>query len=179
VGKTYLALAIAHEYRRRAESRLKCWWVWDKVRPLFGRPPLGLFDAIICISGQSKIMTPLGIRPLRPLKGLPEITAEIASALNNRDLLRRRPPDREQSVLEALKRRRILLILDALEEMDPEVLDFIRRVPSPVSSGSRVLITSRHSVNNWPEHNLEALDDESARRLIRREAKQRELKLNR
>jgi hypothetical protein len=61
--------------------------------------------------------------------------------------------------------------------MDPEVLDFIRRVPSPVSSGSRVLITSRHSVNNWPERNLEALDDESARRLIRREAKQRELKL--
>jgi hypothetical protein len=135
VGKTYLALAIAHEHKRRAESRAERW------RDRFRRPPLGFFDAIVYIPGRAMIMTPRGIRPQRPLKQLSEITAEIARTLGDLDLMRQHPSERERSVLATLGRRRTLLILDGLEEMDPEVLDFIRQVPSP----SRVLITSRRS----------------------------------
>jgi hypothetical protein len=167
MGKTHLAVFIAYEYLRRAQSRSEC--LRDVFRRVFRRLPLGFFDAIIYITGQAEFMALSGIRRRRPLKRLPEITAEIARALKDSDLLRQPPQERERSVLEALKQRRTLLILDGLEEMEPEVLDFIRRVPDP----SRVLIASRHAVNSWPEVNLEALDPESARRLIRREAKQR------
>jgi len=163
MGKTHLAVFIAYEYLRRAQSCL------ERLRDVFRRLPLGFFDVIIYITGKAEFMTLPGMRHQRPLKRLPEITAEIARALEDSDLLRQPPRKRERSVLEALKRRRTLLILDGLEEMEPEVLDFIRRVPDP----SRVLIASRHAVNSWPEVNLEALDPESARRLIRREAKQR------
>ncbi|MDT7948661.1 MAG: NB-ARC domain-containing protein [Thermoflexus sp.] len=167
VGKTYLALAIAHEHKRRAESRAERW------RDRFRRPPLGFFDAIVYIPGRAMIMTPRGIRPQRPLKQLSDITAEIARTLGDLDLMRQHPSERERSVLATLGRRRTLLILDGLEEMDPEVLDFIRQVPSP----SRVLITSRRSVNTWPSRDLEALDLQSARRLILREAKEKEVEL--
>ncbi len=167
VGKTYLALAIAHEHKRRAESRMERW------RDRFRRPPLGFFDAIVYIPGRAMIMTPRGIRPQRPLKQLSDITAEIARTLGDLDLMRQHPSERERSVLATLGRRRTLLILDGLEEMDPEVLDFIRQVPSP----SRVLITSRRSVNTWPSRDLEALDLQSARRLILREAKEKEVEL--
>jgi len=171
VGKTYLALAIAHEHKRRAESRAERWW--DGFRLLFRRPSLGFFDAIVYIPGQAMIMTPRGICPQRHLKQLPEITAEIARTLGDSNLMRQHPPERERSVLATLGRRRTLLILDGLEEMDPEVLDFIRQVPSP----SRVLIASRRSVNTWPSRDLEALDLQSARRLILREAKEKEIEL--
>jgi hypothetical protein len=167
VGKTYLALAIAHEHKRRAESRAERW------RDRFRRPPLGFFGAIVYIPGRTMIMTPRGIRPQRPLKQLSDITAEIARTLGDLDLMRQHPSERERSVLATLGRRRTLLILDGLEEMDPEVLDFIRQVPSP----SRVLITSRRSVNTWPSRDLEALDLQSARRLILREAKEKEVEL--
>jgi hypothetical protein len=167
VGKTYLALAIAHEHKRRAESRAERW------RDRFRRPPLGFFDAIVYIPGRAMIMTPRGIRPQRPLKQLSDITAEIARTLGDLDLMRQYPSERERSVLATLGRRRTLLILDGLEEMDPEVLDFIRQVPSP----SRVLITSRRSLNTWPSRDLEALDLQSARRLILREAKEKEVEL--
>jgi hypothetical protein len=171
VGKTYLALAIAHEHKRRAESRAERWW--DRFRLLFRRASLGFFDAIVYIPGRAMIMTARGIRPQRPLKKLPEITAEIARTLKDRELLRQRPPERERSVLEALGRRRTLLILDGLEEMDPQILDFIRRVPSP----SRVLIASRRYVNTWPSRDLGVLDPQSARRLILREAKEKDIEL--
>jgi hypothetical protein len=167
MGKTHLAVFIAYEHLRRAQSRPEC--LRDVFRRVFRRLPLGFFDAIIYIAGKAEFMTLPGMRHRRPLKRLPEITAEIARVLGDSDLRRLPPRERERSVLEALKRRRTLLILDGLEEMEPEVLDFIRRVPDP----SRVLIASRHAVNSWPEVNLEALDPESARRLIRREAKQR------
>jgi hypothetical protein len=167
VGKTYLALAIAHEHKRRAESRAERW------RDRFRRPPLGFFGAIVYIPGRTMIMTPRGIHPQRPLKQLSDITAEIARTLGDLDLMRQHPSERERSVLATLGRRRTLLILDGLEEMDPEVLDFIRQVPSP----SRVLITSRRSVNTWPSRDLEALDLQSARRLILREAKEKEVEL--
>jgi hypothetical protein len=167
MGKTHLAVFIAYEYLRRAQSRSEC--LREVFRRVFRRLPLGFFDAIIYITGKAEFMTLPGMRHRRPLKRLPEITAEIARALEDSDLLRQPPRERERSVLEALKRRRTLLILDGLEEMELGVLDFIRRVPDP----SRVLIASRHAVNGWPEVNLEALDPESARRLIRREARQR------
>ena len=115
VGKTYLALAIAHEHKRRAESRMERW------RDRFRRPPLGFFDAIVYIPGRAMIMTPRGIRPQRPLKQLSDITAEIARTLGDLDLMRQHPSERERSVLATLGRRRTLLILDGLEEMDPEV----------------------------------------------------------
>ncbi|WP_448593395.1 AAA family ATPase, partial [Thermoflexus hugenholtzii] len=171
VGKTHLALAIAHEYRRRAESRVKR--LEDGFRRLFRCPSLGFFDAIVYIPVQAVIMTPLGIHPRQHLKQLPEITAQIARVLGDSDLLRQSPLEREESVLAVLSRRRILLILDGLEEVDPKILDFIRRVPSP----SRILITSRRSVNTWPSLDLESLDPQSTRRLILREAEERGIKM--
>jgi len=168
-GKTCLALALAHEYRRRAESCLER--LWERFRPY----PLGFFEAIVYISGQARTIYGPPSRYVR--RQLPEITAEIARTLNDQELLRQPPPRREQSVLAALSRRRILLIVDGIEDMDLDlVLDFIRRVPSP----SRVLITSRHRIlidEGWPEVHLEVLDPESARRLIRLEAKEKDLKL--
>ena len=166
IGKTCLARAIAHGYKRRAESRLERWL--DRFR----RPPLGFFEVIVYISGQSASMGSRGIRPERPLKKLTEITAEIARTLKDSDLLRLRCRERELRVLEALGRYRSLLILDGLDEMEPEVLDFIRRVPSP----SKVLITSWHPVHEWPTKHLEGLKESAAQRLIRREARERGVK---
>jgi hypothetical protein len=133
---------------------------------------LGFFEAIVYISGQSASMGPRGIRPERPLKKLTEITAEIARTLKDSDLLHLHHLKRERSVLEALGRCRSLLILDGLDEMEPEVLDFIRRVPSP----SKVLITSWYPVNNWVSKHLEGLEESAAQRLIRREAEERGVK---
>jgi hypothetical protein len=172
VGKTYLGLAIAHEYLRWAESRLKHLQDW-LCRHIPGCRPSGVFEAIIYISAQNILITPGGIRSQRAQTQLPKITEEIARTLNDQDLLRQHPSERRRSVLDALRRRRTLLILDNLEEMDSEVLDFIRQVPSP----SRVLIISRHLVNSWPAYSLEALDPKSARRLIHREAAEKGLEL--
>ena len=172
VGKTYLALAIAHEHLRWAESRLKRLRDW-LCRHIPGCRPSGVFEAIIYISAQNVLITPGGIRSQRAQTRLSEITAEIARTLNDQDLLRQPPPEREQSVLRAMSRRRTLLILDGMEGMDPSVLGFIGRVPSP----SRVLITSRYLVNSWPAYSLEALDPKSARRLIHWEAAEKGLEL--
>jgi hypothetical protein len=74
MGKTHLAVFIAYEYLRRAQSCL------ERLRDVFRRLPLGFFDVIIYITGKAEFMTLPGMRHQRPLKRLPEITAEIARA---------------------------------------------------------------------------------------------------
>lgn len=167
VGKTHLALAVAHEYLRRAGSRL------ERLRDRLRRPSHGFFDAIVFVSAQEIRLDPAGMRSGRALTRLPEITAEIARTLGAQDLLTQDAEERATALRGIMGRRRVLLILDGLENMAPEVLDFLHRIPVP----SRALITSRRRPNDWPALEVRLLDLRSSHELIRREAGARGISL--
>ncbi len=127
VGKSALALRIAHEYRER-----------------YGElPPEERFDAIIWASAKEQVLTPAGREAAGPpglvSRTLADIYRAIAQALDREAITRAAPEGQDREVQKALTAQRTLLIVDNLDTMDEAVRAFLRYLPAP----TKAIVTSR------------------------------------
>ncbi len=128
VGKSALALTIAHECRENFEAL----------------PPEERFDAIIWISAKEEILTAHGKEkaglPELILRTLEDVYTAIARTLEREDISRALPKDQGYMVEKALREQRTLLIMDNLESVtDERIKPFLRNLPAP----TKAIITSR------------------------------------
>ncbi len=161
VGKTALAKDLAFKVWRWGNSR----WRGILARiPGIPCKPYMTFNALIWISGQE----------FSAFQSVDKIAEEIARTLRDKDLLLRPQNELQDAVRRALGRYRALLILDGYETMKPEVLEFIKSLPPP----TRVLITSQHTVGNFPVLSLETLEHGAAVQLVQQEAARHRVQLS-
>ena len=164
VGKSTLALVIAHLYRQRYEEL----------------PPQERFDAIIWISAKEEILTLQG-REQSALPGhifctLEDLYTTIAQTLEREDITRAVPQERDYLVQKVLGTQRTLLIVDNLESViDERVKVFLRHVPLP----TKCLITSREWVDVADIWKLTGLPNEEAQQMIVAETSVRNVSLER
>ena len=129
VGKSALALEVAHRYLRD----------YDR---LSGEER---FDAIIWTSAKAAVLTADGVssRP-QVTHTLDDIYTTISITLEQEDITRDRPKERDRLVTKALTRQRTLLIVDNLETLDDErVNSFLRELPAP----TKAIVTTRHRID--------------------------------
>jgi hypothetical protein len=167
VGKTALALAIAHEYRQR----------YDEL-PLEER-----FDAIIWASAKEEVLTAAGRERAAPAglvaRTLADIYAAIAQVLE-REAITRAATREEQDrlVQQALTAQRTLLVLDNLDTLEgpgaEEVRAFLRNLPPP----TKAIVTSRERLDVADVLPLRGMEEEEARQLMEAEGEARGVRLN-
>ena len=162
VGKSALALAVAHDYRQRynelsAEER---------------------FEAIVWVSAKEEVLTAFGREladvPEQVLHTLEDAYTAIARVLEREDITRAQPEEQYALVKSALKRQRMLLIMDNLESVkDDRIKAFLRNLPH----GTKAIITSRESLDVADVKSLTGLRWEEAEGLIEEECRVREVPL--
>ncbi len=156
VGKSALALAIAHEYRQRYNEL----------------PPEERFEAIVWVSAKEEVLTTFGREPAevpeQVLHRLEDVYTAIAHVLEREDITRAQPEEQNALVKSALKRQRTLLVMDNLESVkDSRIMAFLRNLPQ----GTKALITSRETVKVADIKQLFGLRWEEAERLIEEESR--------
>lgn len=163
VGKTALALAIAHEYRERYPNL----------------PPEERFDAIIWASAKEQVLTPTGAEPAGPpgliSHTLAEVYQAIAQVLDREAITRAAPLDQDREVQKALTAQRTLLVLDNLDTMDDAVRGFLRNLPAP----TKAIVTSRERRLDVADVlTVRGMEQEEALALIEAEAEPRGLAMS-
>lgn len=122
IGKTALALEVAHAARERA-----------------------MFDAYCFASAKTSWLTPEGVRAeTLALSSLDAFVRETARILDCRDVERiTDATERRRALLDALQRRRVLFLWDNLETLNQEerdqIAEFMRRLPG----SNKAILTSR------------------------------------
>jgi len=127
IGKSALALEVAHHYLRDATTL----------------PESERFDAIIWASAKQTTLIPNKgiVQRKRALHTLDDIYTTISITLRRQDITRARLEEQHQVVYRALTQQRVLLILDNLETVDDEmVIEFLRELPTP----TKAIVTTRH-----------------------------------
>jgi tetratricopeptide (TPR) repeat protein len=162
VGKSALALAIAHEYRER----------YNELEPE------ERFEAIVWVSAKEEVLTAFGREranvPEQVLHALEDVYTAIARVLEREDITRAEPDEQNALVEKALKRQRVLLIMDNLESVkDDRIKAFLRNLPPP----TKAIITSRESLDVADVKPLTGLRWEEAEALIEEECRVREVAL--
>ncbi|MDQ2905492.1 MAG: NB-ARC domain-containing protein [Ktedonobacteraceae bacterium] len=163
IGKSALALAIAHEYRQRYDELL----------------PAERFDAIIWISAQEEVLTIQGrekssLAPLR-FRTLEDMYRTIAQTLAREDITRAAFDDQHYLVEKVLRAQRTLIIVDSLETItDERVKTFLRTLPAP----TKCIVTSREWLEVADHLKLTGLSAEETQMLIDEEARVRDVKLS-
>jgi len=129
IGKSTLALEVAHHYRRE----------YDRL------DPQERFDAIIWTCAKTSVLTADGIKPRQQItRTLDDVYTAIAVTLEREDIARARPEERDELVVRALTGQRTLLIVDNLETVDDErVNGFLRELPAP----TKAIVTTRHRID--------------------------------
>jgi tetratricopeptide (TPR) repeat protein/GTPase SAR1 family protein len=163
VGKSTLALALAHMYRHRYEEM----------------PQEERFEAVVWISAKEEILTIQGREksalPTQIFRTLEDIYTTIAQTLEREDITRAIPEERDYLVQKVLRTQRTLLIVDNLESVtDERVKVFLRNVPLP----TKCLITSREWVDVADIRKLAGLPKEEAQKMIAAEASARKVSLD-
>ena len=163
VGKSALALALAHEYLND----------YDQL------PPEEHFDAIIWISAKEEVLTARGKEqaalPEQVMRTLEDVYTAIARALEREDITRALPEEQNQVVERALKAQRTLLIMDNLESVkDERIKPLLRNLPDP----TKAIITSREWLDVADVLQLKGLPEDEADKLIAEEAAVRQVKIN-
>ena len=151
VGKSTLALTIAHEYK-------------EKYKDL---PPEDRFEAIIWISAKEEVLTVQGREkaalPEQVLRTLEDVYTAIASVLEREDITSAPPDEQGRIVEKALKEQRTLLIMDNLESVqDERIKPFLRNLPYPI----KAIITSREWLDVADVLHLKGLSAKEADDLI-------------
>jgi tetratricopeptide (TPR) repeat protein len=151
IGKSALALEVAHRYRRDYE-RL---------------PPEERFEAIIWTSAKSTVLTADGIAPRQQItRTLEDIYTTISVALEREDITHARPEDQDELVTKALTQQRTLLIVDNLETVDDERVNaFLRELPAP----TKAIVTTRHRIDVAYPVRLTGMPQEDGLALIAQE----------
>lgn len=122
IGKTALALEVAHAARERA-----------------------MFDAYCFASAKTSWLTPEGVRAeTLALSSLDAFVRETARILDCGDVERiTDATERRRALLDALQRRRVLFLWDNLETLNQEerdqIAEFLRRLPG----NNKAILTSR------------------------------------
>ena len=162
VGKSALALAIAHEYLENYK-RL---------------PKRQRFDAIIWISAKEEVLTAQGKQkaglPENVLHTLEDVYTAIAHTLEREDITRALPKDQGRVVEKALKAQRTLLVMDNLESVqDERIKPFLCNLPAP----TKALVTSREWLDVAYIWQLKGLPAAEADQLILEETSLRQVDL--
>ena len=162
VGKSALALAIAHEVLQRYNEL----------------PPEERFEAIVWVSAKEEVLTAFGREranvPEQVLHTLEDVYTAIARVLEREDITRAQPEEQYALVEKALKRQRVLLIMDNLESVkDDRIKAFLRNLPH----GTKAIITSRESLDVADVKALTGLLWEEAEALIEEECLVRKVPL--
>ena len=162
VGKSALALAIAHEYSERYNEL----------------PPEERFEAIIWISAKEEVLTIQGRKEFAPpgliFHTLEDIYTTIAQTLEREDITRAILEKQDHLVQRALSAQRTLLVIDSLESVtDHRVRTFLRNLPLP----TKCIITSREWVDVAAVLKLTGLPLEEAEKMINEEATVRRVNL--
>lgn len=164
VGKSTLALAIAHEYREYYKDL----------------QPEQRFEAIIWISAKEEVLTLTGREKLTlsglTFRTLKDIYTTIAQTLEREDITRALLlEEQDRLVQKALSAQRTLLIVDNLENVsDERVKAFLYHLPLPTKS----IITSREWIDVAAVLRLSGLPLEEAEKMLSEEAKVREVDMN-
>jgi hypothetical protein len=160
IGKTTLALEVAHHYLRDV----------DKL------PEAERFDAIIWTSAKRDVLTGEGIAQRhQALRTLNDIYTMISIALEREDITRARSEEQLELVRRALVRQRALLIVDNLETVhDEDVLSFLRELPSP----TKAIVTTRHRIDVAYPIRLKEMSWDEAEQLIAQECDRKGVKLS-
>jgi tetratricopeptide (TPR) repeat protein len=129
IGKSALALEVAHRYLRN----------YERI------PPEERFEAIIWTSAKGSVLTAEGIVPRsQALRTLDDIYATIAVALQREDITRARKEEQAEVMRNALIRQRTLLVVDNLETVDDKaVMTFLHELPAP----TKAIVTTRHRID--------------------------------
>lgn len=161
VGKTALALEAAHTWLE-ANSRL---------------PTDERFDAIIWVTAKSVELLPAGQVQRQPtFTDLDSIYRAIADLLDI-PVIFRTATQGEQNIIitRALTDRRVLLMLDNLEDVDDqELMIFLRDLPAP----SKAVVTTRHRIDVAVPVYLQTLDETTAHELACMECERHHLAVN-
>lgn len=163
VGKSALALAMAHAFRQDHDHL----------------PPAERFEAIIWISAKEEMLTAQGREKAglseQVLRTLEDVYTVIARVLGHEDITRAPVEEQNHLVEKALKEQRTLLIMDNLESVkDDRLKPFLRNLPFP----TKALITSREWLDVADVLALTGLSDTEADLLITEESAVRQVLLN-
>lgn len=155
VGKTALALSIAHEYVELANPDA------DEQASLPSKRER--FDAIVWASAKRETLGDSGIQTQQQvLRNLRDIYIATALTLGREEVLALNEADQDALIRMLLSSQRVLLVLDNLETVDdPRVLEFLRGLPAP----TKAIITTRHRIDGAVSVRLEGLDEQDAMRL--------------
>lgn len=160
VGKTALALEAAH---RQYESHAR---QVEEER----------FEAIVWVTAKQAELLPAGIMARNPtFTDLNDVYRAIAEVLDLPAITRTVTlSDREVIVAQALAERRVLLVLDNLEDIDdPALMVFLRDLPAP----SKAIVTTRHRIDVAVPIQVRSFNNDEARELIRIESQRHNLNL--
>ncbi|MBN1936230.1 MAG: AAA family ATPase [Anaerolineae bacterium] len=162
VGKSALALTIAHEYRTR-----------------YGQLPAeDRFEAIVWVSAKEQVLSAYGREqadlPEQIMHTLEDVYTAISQTLEREDITRALPQDQANLVDKALRRQRTLLVMDNMESVrDERIKPFLRKLPPP----TKALITSREWTNVADQWALTGLSAEEADALMQQESQTRGVEL--
>lgn len=161
IGKSALALEIAHLCYEESTSI----------------PSDERFEAIIWVTAKSVELLPAGqVQRKATFTDLDSIYRAIADLLDI-PVIFRTVTQAEQSLIitRVLANKRILLMLDNLEDIDDnELLIFLRDLPAP----SKAIITTRHRIDVAVPIYLRMLNEATARELIQMECEQHHLMIS-
>lgn len=148
IGKSALALQVAHHYYRNAD-KLK-----EEER----------FDVIVWTSAKGSILTPQGIVQRQMVRNtLRDIFTAISITLEREDITSAPVEKQPYLVRKALTEQRTLLVVDHLGAIeDNAVLEFLRELPEP----TKIIVTSRHRIDLGYPVRLSGMSWESANELI-------------
>lgn len=152
VGKSALALELAHGYRERYGAT----------------PEEQRFEAIVWVSAKRTLLTASGIQQRRQsFNTLDDLFRELATVLEQPAILQAAPAERRGLAERALAARRCLLIVDNLETVDDEeLLSFLRELPDP----TKAIVTTRHRIDIAYAIRLTGMPHEDALKLMQVEA---------
>jgi len=160
VGKTALALEIAHGCYEDGANL----------------PPAERFDAIIWATAKNVELLPAGQVNRQPtFTDLDGIYRALADLLDLPVIFRTATQAEKNIVIShLLAEKRILLMLDNLEEVDDqELMVFLRDLPAP----SKAIVTTRHRIDVAVPIHLQSLDEATAHELLHIECERHHLAL--
>ncbi|MBN1457537.1 MAG: AAA family ATPase [Sedimentisphaerales bacterium] len=159
IGKSALALEIAHRYLRNPDDL----------------PPEERFEALIWTSAKRVVLTPEGISMRHQiLRTLDDIYTAIAVTLQRENIIRAQDENIHELVRNALTCQRTLLIVDNLETIDDDaVINFLQELPAP----TKAIVTTRHRINVAYPIRLVGMPWDEAQILIKQECKKRDVPL--
>src|SRR5258708_17126160 len=160
VGKTALALEIAHDWRKEPAKL----------------PPDERFEAIVWVTAKTAELLPAGQVQRQPsFTDAESVDRAIGDLLDIPAIFRAaRQAEKNIIISHFLTEHRILLILDNLENIDDqELMIFLRDLPAP----SKALITTRHRIDVAVPVYLHMLNEDMAHELVFMECERHHLTL--